>query len=225
MKAFTLSISFIVLLFIGGFFFFDKSGDKIVLDDKLSQGKLVQLEDEEEEMMRDVVLAVIKTKKGDIELELYPKIAPETVENFVKLARDGFYYNTKFHRVIPGFMIQGGDPLSKTDSPNVGTGGPGYTFKDEINPRALGMTDTEIAQLESSGYKYDYTLESLPVNVGFLAMANSGPNTNGSQFFIVTHKDQPHLNGRHTVFGKVVGGMGVVLAIEQGDVISGIVIE
>jgi len=175
--------------------------------------------------MKDIILAVIKTKKGDIELELYPKVAPETVENFVKLARDGFYYNTKFHRVIPGFMIQGGDPLSKTDSPNVGTGGPGYAFKDEINPRALGMTDTDIAQLTSSGYKYDYTLESLPVNVGFLAMANSGPNTNGSQFFIVTDRDQPHLNGRHTVFGKVVGGMGVVLAIEQGDVISGIVIE
>lgn len=164
----------------------------------------------------------IKTSKGDIELELYPTVAPKTVENFITLANEGFYDGTKFHRVIPEFMIQGGDPLSKTDDPRVGTGGPGYAFPDEINPRSLGVPEEVIKQYESQGYVYDYSLTSLPVDVGSIAMANAGPNTNGSQFFIVTYSPQPHLNGKHTVFGKVIKGMDVVRAIRQGDAIESI---
>ena len=138
-------------------------------------------------------IAVIETNKGDIKLELYVNDAPKTVENFVKLSNESFYDGIKFHRVIADFMIQTGDPFSKDDDPaNDGTGGPGYSFEDEINFHK--------------------------VEVGSLAMANSGPNTNGSQFFIVTEKPQPHLDGKHTVFGKVVEGMDVVRSIEQGDV-------
>ena len=168
---------------------------------------------------------VIKTGKGDIELELYPAVAPKTVENFIKLSTEGFYNGTKFHRVIPEFMIQGGDPLSKTDDPRVGTGGPGYMFKDEINPRSLGVPDEVIKQYEAGGYTYDYSLTSLPVDVGTIAMANSGPNTNGSQFFIVTMQSQPHLFGKHTAFGKVTKGMEVVRSIRQGDVIQSIEVK
>lgn len=167
----------------------------------------------------DTIKVTMITAKGDIVLELYPKVAPKTVANFIKLAQDKFYDGTKFHRVIADFMIQGGDPLSKTDDPRVGTGGPGYAFEDEINFKSLGAPDDLIAQYEALGYKYNDTLQSLPVDPGYIAMANAGPNTNGSQFFIVTTKPQQHLYGKHTVFGKVVGGMDVVLKIEQGDVL------
>ena len=128
--------------------------------------------------------AVVTTNKGAIELELFDD-APKTVENFVKLARDGFYDGIVFHRVIPDFMIQGGDPTG------TGMGGPGYQFEDEQNGRA--------------------------VERGVIAMANSGPNTNGSQFFIVTADACPWLNGLHTVFGRVSGGMDVVDAIGNAD--------
>lgn len=168
----------------------------------------------------EVVTAVIKTAHGDIELELYSKVAPKTVANFVKLSKDGFYDGTKFHRVVADFVIQGGDPLSKTDDPRVGTGGPGYLFEDEINPKILGVPQEIIEQYEAAGYKYDYSLQSLPNAVGAISMANAGPSTNGSQFFIITTKDQPFLNGKHTVFGKVVKGMDAVLKIKQGDVIN-----
>ena len=164
----------------------------------------------------------VKTSRGDIVLELYPAVAPQTVENFVKLSKEGFYDGTKFHRVIPEFMIQGGDPLSKVDSPLAGTGGTGYAFKDEINPRSLGVREDVIKQYEAVGYTYDYSLTSLPVDVGSIAMANSGPNTNGSQFFIVTMQAQPHLYGKHTVFGKVIRGMDVVRAIKQGDAVQSV---
>jgi len=131
----------------------------------------------------------IKTNFGDITIGLFDADAPETVKNFVKLANEGFYDGTKFHRVIKDFMIQGGDPNSKdSDWSNDGTGGPGYSFKDEINSHKLVC--------------------------GTLAMANSGPNTNGSQFFIVTAKETPWLDGKHTVFGKVLEGMDVVKKIE-----------
>ncbi len=126
--------------------------------------------------------ATLQTNHGAIGLELYPDDAPKTVENFVKLARDGFYDGVIFHRVIPDFMIQGGDPTG------TGTGGPGYTFEDEIN-------DHKIVR-------------------GALAMANAGPNTNGSQFFIVTTDAAPWLDGKHTVFGRVTSGMEVVDALE-----------
>lgn len=215
MKNTLFAIIAVIIFFIGAFFFLKEpaspkeepvtSGEEIGKDSSYKEGALS---------------ALIKTAKGDIKLELYPKVAPKTVDNFVKLAKDGFYNGIKFHRVIPSFMIQGGDPLSRIDSPSVGTGGPGYTFKDEINPKSLGLSDEEISQLEAQGYRYDYSLESLPVDVGSLAMANSGPDTNGSQFFIVTQQAQPHLNGKHTVFGKVIEGMEVVRAIKQGDVIN-----
>jgi peptidyl-prolyl cis-trans isomerase B (cyclophilin B) len=130
--------------------------------------------------------AVIETSRGVIELELYPQHAPKTVNNFVFLAKEGFYDDVSFHRVIKNFMIQGGDPTG------TGRGGPGYKFMDELKENPL--------QHET----------------GVISMANSGPNTNGSQFFI-THSPQPHLNGRHTVFGKVVRGQDVVDAIQQGD--------
>ncbi len=145
-------------------------------------------------------VAVIETSKGNIKLELFTNDAPKTVENFMKLTNENFYDGIKFHRVISDFMIQTGDPLSKDDNPaNDGTGGPGYSFEDEIN--------------------------SHKVEVGSLAMANSGPNTNGSQFFIVTEKSQPHLDGKHTVFGKVIEGMDIVKSIEQGDVMSRVYME
>ncbi len=129
--------------------------------------------------------ATLHTSEGPIELELHSDDAPTTVDNFVKLARDGFYEGVIFHRVIPDFMIQGGDPTG------TGTGGPGYQFEDEINQH--------------------------PVERGALAMANAGPNTNGSQFFIVTLESAPWLDGKHTVFGRVTSGMDVVDRISQVD--------
>ena len=125
--------------------------------------------------------AVIETTAGDIHLELWPDKAPQTVGNFVGLARQGFYDGTIFHRVIHDFMIQGGCPKG------TGTGGPGYNFKDEINDEQLVS--------------------------GVLAMANAGPNTNGSQFFIVTAPATPWLDGAHTGFGRVAGGQAVVDAL------------
>src|SRR5438105_9104316 len=125
--------------------------------------------------------ATMHTNHGAIELELFDEDAPKTVENFRKLAGDGFYNGVIFHRVIKDFMIQGGDPTG------TGTGGPGYTFEDEFN---------------------DHKVER-----GALAMANAGPNTNGSQFFIVTTAAAPWLDGKHTVFGRVTSGMDVVDAI------------
>ena len=171
-------------------------------------------------ILPEVIKVTIVTARGNIQLDLYSKVAPRTVDNFVKLANSGYYDGIKFHRVVADFVIQGGDPLSKTDDPKTGSGGPGYTFQDEINPKALGLSDSAIAELQSAGYVYDLSLPSLPMDVGAIAMANAGPNTNGSQFFIVTTKPQPYLNGKHTVFGKVIKGMDVVLKIKQGDVIK-----
>jgi len=127
--------------------------------------------------------ATLHTNHGAVGLELFDEDAPKTVENFRKLAGDGFYDGVIFHRVIPDFMIQGGDPTG------TGSGGPGYTFEDEFNDRSVAR--------------------------GALAMANAGPNTNGSQFFIVTAGACPWLDGKHTVFGRVTEGMDVVDAISQ----------
>jgi cyclophilin family peptidyl-prolyl cis-trans isomerase len=127
-------------------------------------------------------VATMTTSEGDITIELFDADAPKTVENFTKLARDGFYDGLGFHRIIGDFMIQGGCPRGD------GTGGPGYTFEDEFN-------DHKIVR-------------------GALAMANAGPNTNGSQFFLVTADACPWLDGKHTVFGQVTDGMDVVVAIE-----------
>lgn len=196
-----------------------------------------EYESEDENTSEDKInrIVIIKTSKGNIKLELFANDAPKTVENFVKLADENFYDETKFHRVISNFMIQGGDPISKgvlgkdfvynpKENPNslpiAGTGGPGYKFEDEINPISLELDEETIKKYELQGYEYDYNLSSHKMEVGVLAMANSGPNTNGSQFFIVTERSQLHLDGLHTVFGKVIEGIEVVRNIEQGDVMS-----
>ena len=136
--------------------------------------------------------AIIHTNKGDLELDLFAADAPKTVSNFISLARKNFYDKVTFHRVIPGFVVQGGDPTG------TGMGGPGYKFEDEINPNKH-LTGT-------------------------LSMANAGPNTNGSQFFI-TYAPQPHLDGMHTVFGQLKDlekGMAVLNNIVAGDYMTSI---
>jgi len=163
--------------------------------------------------------AIIHTNMGDITVALFSDKAPKTVENFIGLAKSGYYNGTSFHRVIPDFMIQGGDSLSRDDDPtNDGTGGEsiwGGKFEDEINPWSLGLDEATISALQDSGYVYRNDLQSEKMTPGVIAMANSGPNTNGSQFFIVTSQDQPHLDGRHTVFGRVLSGMDVVDQISR----------
>ena len=138
--------------------------------------------------------ATLETTRGSIVCDLFAKDAPKTVNNFVFLAREGFYDGTTFHRVIADFMIQGGDPTG------TGRGGPGYRFEDELknNPRKHA--------------------------VGSLSMANAGPDTNGSQFFI-THVETAWLNGKHTVFGQVRSGQDVVDAVQQGDKLTSVKIE
>ena len=135
----------------------------------------------------------LETNKGNIVLDLFPGYAPNTVNNFLFLANEGYYDGVTFHRVISNFMVQGGDPTG------TGRGGPGYTFSDEFKGNPLRH------------------------ETGVLSMANAGPGTNGSQFFI-THSPQPHLDGKHTVFGKVTQGQDVVNAIRQGDKINGITV-
>lgn len=138
--------------------------------------------------------ATLKTSAGDIQVQLFAADAPKTVNNFVFLARDGFYDGVSFHRVIADFMIQGGDPTG------TGSGGPGYKFADEF-----------------AGNPHRH-------QIGTLSMANAGPGTNGSQFFI-THVATPHLNGKHTVFGQVTSGQEVVNKIKKGDKITAIEIQ
>jgi cyclophilin family peptidyl-prolyl cis-trans isomerase len=220
--------------------------------------------DEAQQMQLNVGVdysATIQTNMGEIEVDLYEDAAPMTVNNFVVLAEDGFYKDLIFHRVVEGFVIQGGDPLG------TGTGGPGYSFKDEINPDSIGLDGIKVqdapylSQLYNPhdagsagyapnslrenanmplsdfyddviGYDYDYSLQSKRFEPGVLAMANSGPNTNGSQFFItVSGSDTSSLNGRHTVFGKVLDGMDVVdkiskvLVDDASKPVSDVVIE
>jgi cyclophilin family peptidyl-prolyl cis-trans isomerase len=225
---------------------------------------------DEKQMPKDLTktkhVITIKTNQGDIQLELWPDMAPKTVANFEKLAKDKFYNGTYFHRVIPDFMIQGGDPNTKdTTRTNDGQGGPGYTFEDETYINGAPITgeikddatalllfkdilvpylqtnatpDTvivnianECAKVQSGdplkAHPIEFYLEKTgnkellqkelkaPVLYSDICMANSGPNTNGSQFFIVTAKDgAPWLDGKHTVFGKVTNGMDVVLKIQ-----------
>ena len=143
------------------------------------------------EQTQKTMNATFRTNKGNITIEFFEEQAPNTVANFIKLAGEGFYDGVKFHRVIKGFMIQGGDPLTRDDTKMAmwGTGGPGYTFADEIGPNNKN-------------------------DAGTISMANAGPNTNGSQFFINT-ADNNFLDGKHTVFGKVVAGMEVMRLIEN----------
>lgn len=145
--------------------------------------------DNQADLLKQYSQALIKTNYGEIKVKFYGSDSPVTVNNFLNLAKAGFYNGTKFHRVIKDFMIQGGDPLSKgTDTSVYGTGGPGYQFKDEFNSHKLVA--------------------------GSLAMANSGPGTNGSQFFIVTAASTPWLDGHHTNFGEVISGLDIVKKIE-----------
>jgi len=148
----------------------------------------------EDQMIVPELLAVIETTRGEIRVQLFAAEVPLTVANFVNLAKRGYYDGLKFHRVIPDFMVQGGDPTG------TGTGGPGYQIRDEFSPRL----------------KHD--------GPGVLSMANSGPDTNGSQFFI-THKETAWLDRKHSVFGRVIAGQKVVDAIEQGGVLSRVTIE
>ena len=142
-------------------------------------------------------LVKLKTSKGDMTVELYEDKVPNTVANMIQLAEKGFYQDLQFHRIIPGFMAQGGCPYSKEGVPGMpGTGGPGYKFADEIDP----------------SLKHD--------KAGVLSMANSGPNTNGSQFFLC-FKPAPHLDGRHAVFGQVIDGMDVLEKLEKAGTRSG----
>lgn len=223
---------------------------------------------EDMETAPKVVKAVMATTYGNIELELWPDMAPKTVANFVKLGTEGFYNRTYFHRVIPDFMIQGGDPNTKdSNRSNDGQGGPGYRFEDECyraGEQITGMVSDEeaasviwtkilVPYMQSGqspqaeifeivqkvqetqtldpvmGHTVDFyqsrtglrdplyrKILNSPVLYSYICMANSGPNTNGSQFFIVTRKPgTPHLDGMHTVFGKVVSGMDVVHKIEK----------
>ncbi len=189
------------------------------------------------EIMSGKHLVVIKTTKGDVSVEIDADAAPKTATNFILLARAGYYDNLSFHRVIPGFMIQGGDPIGN------GQGGEsifGATFGDEINANDYPQLQTKIKDilnpaqlpspeygeqtqqqlLESEGYVYNPDLHSIPFARGVIAMANRGANTNGSQFFIV-QGDSPSaytfLHGRHTVFGRVVDGMDAVDAIANTE--------
>lgn len=163
--------------------------DKAITDSQKKEKNTLENDSQARAELQQL-FAIMKTNFGDIRLELFFKDAPAAVQSFVKLAQSGFYNSTKFHRVIKGFMIQGGDPNSKDDNwDDDGTGGPGYTFKDEINSHKLVQ--------------------------GSLAMANAGLDTNGSQFFIVTAESTPLLDGKHTVFGKVVEGIDVVFKIEN----------
>lgn len=180
--------------------------------------------------------AVLHTSMGDITVKLYNFDTPKTAANFIKLSKKGYYNGLIFHRVIKDFMIQGGDPNGD------GTGGEGAdsaTFADEINADNLGINDVKVSEVsylkgqytedelnnasnltvkefyESKGYTYTKDLHSHKMTRGSVAMANKGPNTNGSQFFIVTGSEQPHLNGKHTVFGEVTSGMDVADKISE----------
>ncbi|MBI5138760.1 MAG: peptidylprolyl isomerase [Candidatus Vogelbacteria bacterium] len=173
--------------------------DKVVYESEVRAKHIMEMNDKIVDRMTNIrwesmdrVLSdvIFRTSKGEITMEFMPNQAPNTVANFLKLVKDGFYNGTKFHRVIKGFMIQGGDPITKTDNTYLyGTGGPGYTFDDEISSQKF--------------------------RPGIVAMANSGPNTNGSQFFIVTGDDVTWLEGKYTIFGRVIKGMDVVRAIEN----------
>lgn len=190
-RKFSAGVSLLILaVFFGYAAIFGYSSLKVF--DQTSQAIAASENNLANETEAPITLADLVTSKGTIEIEFLSGFSTSTIKNFVKLAQNGFYDQTKFHRVIANFMIQGGDPLSKgTDETVYGTGGPGYTFADEVN---------------------DY-----PMIRGVVAMANSGPNTNGSQFFIITAKTTPWLQGKHTVFARVVLGMDIVMDISRAQ--------
>jgi cyclophilin family peptidyl-prolyl cis-trans isomerase len=160
-----------------------------ISETSVQKSTIMQSPDKQENLTKTYSQAIIKTNLGNITVKFYAAESPLTVNNFLNLAQAGFYNGTKFHRVIKDFMIQGGDPLSKEgDARYWGTGGPDYRFKDEFNTHKLVL--------------------------GSLAMANSGADTNGSQFFIVTISETPWLDGKHTNFGQVTDGLDIVKKIE-----------
>lgn len=186
-----------VLIFVGGLWFFTKNNSDApkALDNQNTGATSEEVMEQSDETIMNtiennkIMSATLHTNMGDITVEFNKTDAPNTVANFIKLAESGFYNGTKFHRVIKGFMNQGGDPLTKDDSQIArwGTGGPGYSFPDEITSNNSN-------------------------DVGTISMANAGPNTNGSQFFINVLNNSS-LNGKHTVFGRVTTGLDVVMAI------------
>jgi len=183
-------VSIIIVLAIIVMIFLDKNKTIApVINDDVKMEEILKEEIINQDSMSST--AIIKTSMGEITVELYENKTPKTVENFVKLANEGFYEDVKFHRIIEGFMNQTGDPLTKDNSliGQWGTGGPGYQFEDEF-------------------------VEDLSNTVGTLSMANSGPGTNGSQFFINTG-DNVFLDGKHTVFGQVIEGIDVVIEINK----------
>lgn len=180
-------VSILFLLFVAGMIVFAiNKTEKEKIENDVNVNNLIEFNEKN-------MKATIQTNKGNIVLELYAEQTPKTAGNFAKLAKEGFYDGTKFHRVIEGFMIQGGDPQTKDDSLQMrwGTGGPGYQFEDEIVAELSNMTGT-------------------------ISMANAGPNTNGSQFFINV-ADNTFLDGKHAVFGRVLEGMDIVFAISQAE--------
>ncbi|HNW19889.1 MAG TPA: peptidylprolyl isomerase [bacterium] len=171
----------------------EKTAKEIINDTNISTMNTENSINNQTDLVGQYSQAILKTNLGDIQISLYGADSPKTVNNFLNLAQQGFYNGTKFHRVIKDFMIQGGDPNSKSDDWSThGTGGPGYRFADEFNNHLLVR--------------------------GSLAMANAGPDTNGSQFFIVTASATPWLDGHHTNFGQVTAGMEVVDQIEAAEV-------
>lgn len=180
-------VSILFLLFVAGMIVFAiNKTEKEEIENDVNVNNLIEFNEKN-------MKATIQTNRGNIVLELYAEQTPKTAGNFAKLAKEGFYDGTKFHRVIEGFMIQGGDPQTKDDSLQMrwGTGGPGYQFEDEIVAELSNMTGT-------------------------ISMANAGPNTNGSQFFINV-ADNTFLDGKHAVFGRVLEGMDIVFAISQAE--------
>jgi len=181
-----ISLVILIVLILAGYFLFVQ--DK---EEPAEESAEEETKESDTPALSTNMIAIMQTNFGEIKIELFSDDAPKTVENFVKLSESGFYNATKFHRVIKGFMIQGGDPLSKDDSlkGRWGTGGPGYSFLDEIHSNNHNLAGT-------------------------ISMANAGPDTNGSQFFI-NAKDNDFLDTKHTVFGKVIEGMDVVRKIEN----------
>ncbi len=187
MKKLYISLIILAILILGSYFLFARDGGEEYVEEKEEE----PADNNDVAPSNNNMIATMQTNFGEIKIELFSSDAPKTVENFVKLAEDGFYDGTKFHRVIKEFMIQGGDPLTKDDSlkDKWGTGGPGYAFADEIHSNNHNV-------------------------VGTISMANAGPDTNGSQFFI-NIDDNNFLDAKHTVFGKVIAGMDVVGSIEN----------
>lgn len=185
-------VAILVLVMLAGIIIFATNK---VEPNKIDNNNVAEVKEEQKENLTELneknMKVTITTNKGNIVLELFSEQTPKTAGNFAKLAKEGFYDGTKFHRVIDGFMIQGGDPQTKDDSLQMrwGTGGPGYQFEDEI---VAGLSNV----------------------VGTISMANAGPNTNGSQFFINVG-DNTFLDGKHAVFGKVIEGMDIVMMISQ----------